>query len=51
MPKILQWLVLLLGLIIVAVAIAGMYKFNYLSSQEGYDVDGNKFHKEERGVK
>ncbi len=26
----------------VLIALAGMYKFNYLASQPGYDVDGNK---------
>lgn len=24
-----------------AVALAGMYKFNYLANKDGYDVDGN----------
>jgi flagellar basal body-associated protein FliL len=28
--------------VIVLIALAGMYKFNYLASQEGYDADGNK---------
>jgi len=32
MRKIIKWLVIL----------AGMYKFNYLASQEDYDADGNK---------
>lgn len=38
-------LLTIFGIVILAVAIiaiAGMYKFNYLASQEGYDVDGNK---------
>lgn len=30
-----------LGMVAV-VALAGMYKFNYLAGQPGYDVDGNK---------
>ena len=30
-----------MGLIVI-VALAGVYKFNYLSGQPGYDVDGNK---------
>lgn len=30
-----------MGLIVI-VALAGVYKFNYLSGQTGYDVDGNK---------
>jgi heat shock protein HslJ len=29
-------------LVVLLVALAGMYKFNYLASQPGYDVDGNK---------
>ena len=28
--------------VLVVIALAGMYKFNYLASQPGYDVDGNK---------
>lgn len=28
--------------IIILIALAGMYKFNYLANQPGYDVDGNK---------
>ncbi len=31
-----------MAIILFFVAVAGMYKFNYLSSQPGYDVDGNK---------
>ena len=31
-------------IIVVLVAIAGIYKFNYLASKEGYDADGNKIH-------
>lgn len=27
---------------VVLIALAGMYKFNYLANQPGYDVDGNK---------
>jgi len=35
----------LLGIIligVIAIVLAGMYKFNYLANQPGYDVDGNK---------
>jgi len=32
---------IILGLVVV-VALVGMYKFNYLASKSGYDVDGNK---------
>ena len=28
--------------IVAIIALAGMYKFNYLASQDGYDCDGNK---------
>lgn len=28
--------------IIILIALAGMYKFNYLANQPGYDADGNK---------
>ncbi len=46
MKKSIKWLVISLVAIIVLVALAGMYKFNYLANQEGYDVDGNKIRKE-----
>lgn len=29
-------------LLAIIIAVAGMYKFNYLASKSGYDVDGNK---------
>jgi len=35
-------LLIIVGIAVLLVAIAGMYKFNYLASQPGYDVDGNK---------
>jgi PDZ domain-containing secreted protein len=28
--------------VLVCIAAAGMYKFNYLASQPGYNVDGNR---------
>lgn len=31
--------------IIIFIALAGIYKFNYLSDQPDYDVDGNKIQK------
>jgi PDZ domain-containing secreted protein len=31
-----------ISVIILIIIFAGMYKFNYLASQPGYDVDGNK---------
>jgi uncharacterized protein YpmB len=42
MKKILKWIVITLVTIVTIVILAGMYKFNYLASQEGYDCDGNK---------
>ena len=42
MKKIIKWILTSLILIIIVVIIAGMYKFNYLANQPGYDVDGNK---------
>jgi len=35
-------IIILLTSIFIIIALAGIYKFNYLSSQPGYDVDGNK---------
>ena len=35
-------ILILLISIIVIIVLAGTYKFNYLASQPGYDVDGNK---------
>ncbi len=35
-------IIIILAIIIIAVATAGIYKFNYLSNQPGYNVDGNK---------
>lgn len=40
--KIIKSSLVLVVLGIVVVAVAGMYKFNYLASQPGYDVDGNR---------
>jgi Spy/CpxP family protein refolding chaperone len=42
MKKTINWIRTTLVVIIVLVALAGIYKFNYLSSQEGYDIDGNE---------
>jgi len=41
------------GVVLIGVMIAflGMYKFNYLSSQPGYDVDGNKIGQNEKEMK
>jgi anionic cell wall polymer biosynthesis LytR-Cps2A-Psr (LCP) family protein len=45
MKKTLKWIAIILLTILVLVMLAGMYKFNYLASQEGYDCDGNKIEK------
>ena len=42
MKKLLKWSLIVLLTVIIFVALAGMYKFNYLASQEGYNCDGNK---------
>lgn len=42
MKKILTIIVTILILAVLLVIAAGMYKFNYLASKPGYDVDGNK---------
>ncbi len=42
MKKVLKWLVITLVTFVIIAILAGMYKFNYLASQEGYDCDGNK---------
>ena len=40
--KIAKGIIIGVVVIIVLIAIAGMYKFNYLANQSGYNVDGNK---------
>lgn len=42
MKKTIKWVVIGVASIILIVIVLGMYKFNYLASQPGYDVDGNK---------
>lgn len=44
--KIIIGVVSLVLFLLIAVALAGMYKFNYLANQPGYDVDGNKIDKD-----
>ncbi len=31
-----------IGVVLIIIILAGIYKFNYLANQPGYDVDGNK---------
>ena len=40
--KYIKKIVLVVIVIFAIIVIAGMYKFNYLANQPGYDVDGNK---------
>jgi len=40
--RVIKWIIISSVTIIIFTAFAGMYKFNYLSSKEGYDCDGNK---------
>lgn len=42
MKKLIKWVFIGIGSIILIVIIAGIYKFNYLANQAGYNVDGNK---------
>ena len=42
MKKVLKWLIISLITIVIIILLAGIYKFNYLANQEGYDCDGNK---------
>jgi cell division protein YceG involved in septum cleavage len=37
-----KWIFISITVIVVFVLLAGMYKFDYLASKEGYDCDGNK---------
>ena len=46
MNKTIKYIVISLLVIITLIALAGMYKFNYLSGLEGYDCDGNKIRSE-----
>ena len=39
-----------IGIIILIVILAGIYKFDYLANQPGYNVDGNKIAVETSGV-
>ncbi len=40
--KYVKKIILFIILILVIIILAGIYKFNYLANQPGYDVDGNK---------
>ena len=42
MKKTLKWVFIILVIVVAIVILAGMYKFNYLANQGGYNVDGNK---------
>ena len=42
MKKITKWTIISVVTIILIVALAGIYKFNYLANKEGYNPDGNK---------
>ena len=42
MKKVLKWIAIILVISVILVILAGMYKFNYLANQDGYDCDGNK---------
>jgi hypothetical protein len=40
--KYIKYVLAIIVLTLVVVALAGMYKFNYLTNKEGYNADGNK---------
>jgi len=43
MKNVIKWILIsVVTIIIIVVIIAGIYKFNYLANQPGYDIDGNK---------
>ncbi len=42
MKKIIKITLITLTLILLIIALAGMYKFNYLASKDGYGVDGSR---------
>jgi len=37
-----KWVLISVVTIITIVILLGIYKFNYLANQPGYDIDGNK---------
>ncbi len=45
MNNAIKWVLISVVTIIIIVIIAGIYKFNYLANQSGYDCDGNKIEK------
>ncbi len=45
MKNAIKWILISIVTIIIIVIIAGIYKFNYLANQAGYDCDGNKIEK------
>ena len=53
MKKTIKWAGISIAIITALIVAAGMYKFNYLSNLEGYDVDGNKIENivEEKEIK
>ena len=42
MKNAIKWILISIVIIIIIVLIVGIYKFNYLANQPGYDCDGNK---------
>jgi len=42
MKKAIKWVLISIVTIIILVIISGIYKFNYLDNQQGYDCEGNK---------
>lgn len=46
MKKTVKYFLISLFILMTVIALAGMYKFNYLANLEGYDCDGNKITQE-----
>ena len=45
-----KWILISAVTVIIIVILAGVYKFNYLANQPGYDCDGNNNYLEEKQV-
>ena len=49
--KTIKWIFISIAVIVIIGILAGMYKFDYLASKEGYDCDGNKIKTDSQRVK
>lgn len=46
LKRVIKWFIFICLMAILIISLAGIYKFNYLASLPGYDVDGNKIETE-----